>query len=109
MRTCFMLIGLLLVLAAPAYAQNAQIVGTVKDATGGVVPGATVTAKNGDTGFTRSAVTEANGEYRLPSLPPRSMRCHARREIARRGRPGVDSLQYHTIPSAQIGVHRLRR
>ncbi|PYR04229.1 MAG: hypothetical protein DMG00_24130, partial [Acidobacteria bacterium] len=70
MRTCFLLIGLLLALAAPAYAQNAQIVGTVKDATGGVVPGATVTAKNGDTGFARSAVTEANGEYRLPSLPP---------------------------------------
>ena len=70
MRTCLLLIGLLLALAAPAYAQNAQIVGTVKDATGGVVPGATVTAKNGDTGFARSAVTEANGEYRLPSLPP---------------------------------------
>src|SRR5437899_6846046 len=70
MRTCLLLMGLLLAFAAPAYAQNAQIVGTVKDATGGVVPGATVTAKNADTGFTRSAVTEANGEYRLPSLPP---------------------------------------
>ena len=70
MRTWFLLIGLLLALAAPVYAQNAQIVGTVKDATGGVVPGATVTAKNADTGFTRSAVTDANGEYRLPSLPP---------------------------------------
>jgi hypothetical protein len=70
MRTWFLLIGLLLALAAPAYAQNAQIVGTVKDATGGVVPGATVTAKNADTGFTRSAVTGASGEYRLPSLPP---------------------------------------
>jgi len=53
-----------------AFAQNAQIRGVVKDATGGVVPGASVTGKNADSGFTRLAVTEANGEYRLPSLPP---------------------------------------
>ena len=53
-----------------AFAQNALITGVVKDSTGGVVPGASVTGKNADSGFTRLAVTEANGEYRLPSLPP---------------------------------------
>src|SRR2546425_5536060 len=55
---------------SPAFAQNAQITGVVKDTSGGVVPGVTVTGKNADNGFTRVAVTEANGEYRLPSLPP---------------------------------------
>ena len=57
-------------LATDAYAQNAQITGTVKDASGGVIPGATITARNVDTGFTRTGVTDGQGEYRLPSLPP---------------------------------------
>src|SRR3989441_13347459 len=56
--------------ASPAFAQNAQITGVVKDTSGGVVPGVTVTGKNAENGFTRVAVTEGNGEYRLPSLPP---------------------------------------
>ena len=56
--------------AAGAHAQNAQIAGTVRDTSGGVIPGATVTARNVDTGFMRTAVTDGQGEYRLPSLPP---------------------------------------
>jgi len=59
-----------LALASSAVAQNAQITGTVKDSSGGVIPGATVTARNVDTGLTRAGVTEGNGEFRLPSLPP---------------------------------------
>src|SRR5262249_36291519 len=55
---------------APAYAQNAQITGVVKDSSGAIIPGVTVTARNVETGFTRVGVTEANGDYRLPSLPP---------------------------------------
>ncbi len=57
-------------LAVPAYAQNAQVTGVVKDTSGAVIPGVTVTARNVETGLTRVAVTEANGDYRLPSLPP---------------------------------------
>jgi len=56
--------------AAPAYAQNAQIAGVVKDSSGAVIPGVTITARNVDTGFTRVAITEATGDYRVPSLPP---------------------------------------
>jgi len=56
--------------AAGAHAQNAQIAGTVRDTSGGVIPGATVTARTVDTGFMRTAVTDGQGEYRLPSLPP---------------------------------------
>ena len=56
--------------AGSAYAQNAQITGAVKDSSGAVIPGATVTAKNVETGLSRVAVTDAQGEYRLPSLPP---------------------------------------
>lgn len=53
-----------------AYAQNARIAGTLRDQSGAVLPGASVTARNQETGLTRTAVTTATGEYRLPALPP---------------------------------------
>ncbi|MGE5243550.1 MAG: TonB-dependent receptor [Betaproteobacteria bacterium] len=57
---------------AAAFGQNARIVGTIKDQTGGVLPGVTVTATNQATGLVRSEVTDASGEYRLVALPPGS-------------------------------------
>ena len=57
-------------LAAPVYAQNAQLSGVVRDSSGAVIPGVTITTRNVDTGLTRVAVTESTGEYRVPSLPP---------------------------------------
>src|SRR3954464_9091939 len=56
--------------AAPAFAQNAQIAGTIKDQSGAVIPGATITARNVETGLTRVGVSDGSGEYRLVSLPP---------------------------------------
>jgi hypothetical protein len=53
-----------------ASAQNAQITGSVKDSSGGVIPGATITARNAETGLTRVAVTDTGGDFRLPSLTP---------------------------------------
>jgi len=70
MRTFVIAVIACVALAAPAFAQNAQIEGTIKDASGAVVPGATITAKNVETGFTRTAVSGGAGEYRIPSLPP---------------------------------------
>jgi hypothetical protein len=46
-----------------------QISGTVKDATGLGIPGAEVTVIQTDTGVTRTAQSDANGVYSLPSLP----------------------------------------
>ena len=73
MRTWIRSVAVLVLLAASvgtAYAQNAQFTGTLKDASGGVLPGVTVTAKNQDTGLIRTAVTDGVGRYRLPALPP---------------------------------------
>lgn len=53
-----------------ALAQNAQITGTLVDQSGGALPGVTVTAKNQETGLTRTAVSEGAGVYRVPALPP---------------------------------------
>jgi hypothetical protein len=41
----------------------------VHDITGGVVPGAIVTAKHIETGLTRTVETSINGDYKMPSLP----------------------------------------
>jgi len=46
-----------------------SIRGTVLDPSGAIVPVATVTAKQNETGLTRSAVTDRQGEYMLVELP----------------------------------------
>ena len=60
-------------LAANAIAQTdvtkSRISGTVKDAEGGAVPGATLTGKNQDTGLTAEATTNVEGFYQLINLP----------------------------------------
>jgi hypothetical protein len=53
-----------------AFAQNAQVTGTLVDQSGGVLPGVTVTARNQETGLVRTTISEGNGEYRLAALPP---------------------------------------
>ena len=58
-------------ITAPALAQTptGTILGGVKDAQGAAVPGATVTATNLGTQFSRSAVSDEAGEYILRLLP----------------------------------------
>src|SRR5262252_993351 len=47
-----------------------ELAGAVTDATGGVLPGVTVTLKNVDTGFVRSTVTDDQGRYSFTALNP---------------------------------------
>ena len=55
---------------SPAWAQieTGRISGTVSDASGGVVPGVTVTAKSVNTGFTRETVTDTDGAYVIANV-----------------------------------------
>src|SRR5437763_1805767 len=55
---------------AQSEATTGNIEGRVLDPNGAVVPNATVTAKNKDTGFERSATTDGEGNYRIILLPP---------------------------------------
>src|SRR3990167_5086906 len=48
---------------------TATILGTVKDASGAVVPGASLTARGTETGQTRTAVSAGDGSYRFSALP----------------------------------------
>src|SRR5436190_172070 len=71
MRRTICLTLVVVALAVPSSAQRitASIRGTVTDATGAVVPGATVTVKGDETGFTRSTVTNGAGSYSFSELP----------------------------------------
>jgi outer membrane receptor protein involved in Fe transport len=56
-------------LQSSAQLNTATMFGTVTDATGAVVPGATITLVQTDTNFTRVAVTRNDGSYREEFLP----------------------------------------
>jgi hypothetical protein len=73
-RTLPFVLALLLIAAAvPALAQsqaaNGAIEGTVRDNSGGVLPGVTVALVNIDTGTQRIVVTNESGLYRAVLLP----------------------------------------
>ncbi len=63
---------MLLAFTGPLVAQQetGRIVGTIKDQTGGVVPGASVVARNLATAAERTVATTDKGDYVIPSLLP---------------------------------------
>lgn len=67
-RIFALLAALLLAVPATAQEQTGTIEGIVKDSTGAVIPGVTVEAKS--PAGTRSTVTDGEGVYRFPALPP---------------------------------------
>lgn len=68
-------------LAGPATAQsqatNGTIEGTIRDHSGGVLPGVSVTLVNTDTGASRTVVSNESGLYRAPLLPLGTYRVEA--------------------------------
>src|SRR5439155_24508725 len=71
MRMCgvlgsLLVMGMIVALPVPGYAQDSVMTGAVTDSTGGVLPGVTVTATNVDSGNTFVAVTDDRGNFRLP-------------------------------------------
>ena len=55
--------------ASLAQLPTATILGAVKDSSGAVVPGVSLTGRNLETGQTRTAVTAGDGSYRFSALP----------------------------------------
>ncbi len=62
------LLLLLLPLVATAQQGTAILEGVVVDESGAALPGVTVTARNEQTGTTRSTVTDGTGRYRMPAI-----------------------------------------
>src|SRR3954471_18691543 len=71
MKAASIAICAIVLAGSPAAAQQTtgNIQGRIIDAQKAAIPGVTVTAKNAATGYTRSEVTDAEGLYRLASLP----------------------------------------
>ena len=60
-----------LVVSTSAFAQlpTATISGVVKDASGAVIPGASITATSPETGMSRTTKSASDGAYRFPAMP----------------------------------------
>ncbi len=76
-NTRIVCLGILVVLAASlsgvsllAQVTSGTIFGVVKDQSGGVIPGATVTVHSPDIGATRTVTTGPLGDFVVPNLPP---------------------------------------
>src|ERR1700730_5108472 len=68
---CAAVAGLVALATTSAFAQTTgQVIGTVVDAQGGVLPGVTVSATSPQLQGTRTAVTDSTGTFRFPTLPP---------------------------------------
>jgi len=69
----FLVLTVVCLLPARALAQGettSAVVGQVRDTTDAVVPGATVTIINPETGLRRSAMTDDSGRFNFPQLKP---------------------------------------
>jgi len=71
-RVCasFLILSGLLLGRVAAQVATGDLTGRVLDASGAVVPGATVTARNVGTGLTRATTSNEDGEYTITQLPP---------------------------------------
>ena len=85
-----------LLLAVQVFGQsaNSSLSGTIVDASQAVLPGATVTATNQDTGVTATTVTNEAGNYTFPSLQPGLYRVTAE----------MPSFQTQTKTDVKLGV-----
>ena len=98
----FRVVGLLIVsffiLFVPSVmaqtASTGALTGTLKDASGAVIPNATVTATSSDTGAVRTAMTGTDGTYRFSLLPPGNYRV----------RLEASGFKPVEIPSATVNV-----
>lgn len=64
------LAGLLFAAAARGQVASGTILGEVRDSSGALVPGVSVTARREATGFSRGTLTGPQGSYRFAELPP---------------------------------------
>lgn len=70
MRRILLAVCLIGLFVSPAFAQQGQINGLVTDTSGGVIPGATVTATETGTSIARTTVSGANGRYLFTAMRP---------------------------------------
>jgi len=72
MRRFLKLIGLFLLLTGSIHAQTntGEVRGVIRDATGGVIPSTSVSARHPETGLLVARVTDSEGRFFFPGLQP---------------------------------------
>ena len=96
--------ALCLLLPVRAYSQgvgsSGDIIGTVTDSSGAVLPGATVVVEDPQTGFRRTTLTNDGGQFRITGLPPASYDVSAQRSgFSTKIRKGVVVAVGETVPA----------
>ena len=109
----FVSLLLVLALAMPlgSFAQGitGTITGTVTDATGAIVAGATVTVRNVDTNATHTVTTSDLGSYKVPQLQPGNYSVKAEKAGFKASEQSGITLQIDQIElvNAQLQVRQL--
>src|SRR5947208_323344 len=95
---------LLLTFIAPAFAQQttATLLGAVTDPSGAAVPGVAVQVASLATNVTRDVVTDVNGAYSLPNLPPGVYRVTATKTGFQSSRAENVTLQVEQVARLDI-------
>jgi hypothetical protein len=78
MRTLVGISTLSLLLAAGLFAQATYVTGSVIDPSGAAIPSASITLTNTETGLQRNTVSDSQGRYTIPQVPPGIYRIDAR-------------------------------
>jgi hypothetical protein len=86
-----------------AQEQRGSIEGVVKDASGGVLPGATVEARAGGSGVL-STTTDANGNFRFPSLLPGTYEVSATLSGFKAGKVSNVEVKLGSVKSVDFGL-----
>ena len=92
-----------LILCVPLIAQDrGTIRGFVSDSTGGIVPGATISVKNVDTGLKQTVQTAADGGYSVLYLPSGSYRVTTEKAGFRKSEATGVQVQVATVTSVDV-------
>src|SRR5215467_16140320 len=95
---CVPLACLLFTLVAWAQTDTGRIVGTVKDSTGGIIPGAMITVVSDKTGQERTTLSNEQGNYVVTALPAATYTVKA-------ANAGLTAPEYKDI-ALQVGQER---
>jgi hypothetical protein len=113
MRYYLGILGFLAALLSPpllAQEVTGVILGTVRDASGAVVPGVKVTITERATSAVRTATTDNEGTYVVPLLPPGTYTVAAEHPGMQRAiRNNVQVQITERIPSLELRVGSLRK
>lgn len=95
LATLFLLWALAAVVAN-AQTSKGTLVGTVRDPSGAVLPGVSLTVTNEETSETRHVTTDAQGDFRIEAISPGVYSIH----VEAAGFEGVDVKHLNIVPSA---------